>query len=134
MVLDDIQALAPTLFCAVPRVFDRIHAGIYEQVSSNRCHMQSKLYCAMGGGKAEVDASVPATGGCNPDIPRGISARLVHAPTPLAVAVCQVFDRLAVSLLLYNSHPAAAEELHQVAGVHNLRMGQVLLDEARHQA
>lgn len=32
-VLDDILALRPTLFCAVPRVFDRIHAGIYEQVS-----------------------------------------------------------------------------------------------------
>jgi hypothetical protein len=58
MVLDDIQALAPTMFCAVPRVFDRIHAGIYEQVSSNGCHMQPKLYCAMGGGKAVVCASL----------------------------------------------------------------------------
>lgn len=31
-VLDDIVALRPTLFCGVPRVFDRIHAGIYEQL------------------------------------------------------------------------------------------------------
>jgi long-subunit acyl-CoA synthetase (AMP-forming) len=31
-VLDDIVALQPTMFCGVPRVFDRIHAGIYEQV------------------------------------------------------------------------------------------------------
>lgn len=31
-VLDDIVALRPTLFCGVPRVFDRIYAGIYEQV------------------------------------------------------------------------------------------------------
>lgn len=31
-VLDDIKALRPTLFCGVPRVFDRIYAGINEQV------------------------------------------------------------------------------------------------------
>lgn len=31
-VLDDIVALRPTLFCGVPRVFDRIYAGIFEQV------------------------------------------------------------------------------------------------------
>jgi hypothetical protein len=33
-VLDDIATLRPTLFCGVPRVFDRIYGGIYEQVSS----------------------------------------------------------------------------------------------------
>jgi hypothetical protein len=31
-VLDDIVALRPSLFCGVPRVFDRIFAGINEQV------------------------------------------------------------------------------------------------------
>ena len=31
-VLEDIKALRPTLFCGVPRVFDRIYAGINEQV------------------------------------------------------------------------------------------------------
>lgn len=35
-VLDDIATLRPTLFCGVPRVFDRIYGGIYEQVSSCR--------------------------------------------------------------------------------------------------
>eukprot|EP00879_Flechtneria_rotunda_P004637 GHRR01004896.1.p1 GENE.GHRR01004896.1~~GHRR01004896.1.p1 ORF type:complete len:595 (+),score=137.38 GHRR01004896.1:491-2275(+) len=34
-VLDDIKALRPTLFCGVPRVFDRIYAGINEQLRSN---------------------------------------------------------------------------------------------------
>jgi long-chain acyl-CoA synthetase len=33
-VLDDIKALRPSLFCGVPRVFDRIYAGINEQVCS----------------------------------------------------------------------------------------------------
>jgi hypothetical protein len=31
-VLDDIAALRPTLFCGVPRVYDRVYAGIYDQV------------------------------------------------------------------------------------------------------
>jgi len=34
-VLDDIQALRPTLFCGVPRVFDRIYAGIQEQLKAS---------------------------------------------------------------------------------------------------
>jgi long-subunit acyl-CoA synthetase (AMP-forming) len=34
-VLDDIKALRPSLFCGVPRVFDRIYAGINEQVRSS---------------------------------------------------------------------------------------------------
>eukprot|EP00878_Enallax_costatus_P008716 GHUV01009110.1.p1 GENE.GHUV01009110.1~~GHUV01009110.1.p1 ORF type:complete len:512 (+),score=126.28 GHUV01009110.1:442-1977(+) len=34
-VLEDIMALKPTLFCGVPRVFDRIYAGINEQLKSS---------------------------------------------------------------------------------------------------
>jgi long-chain acyl-CoA synthetase len=34
-VLDDIGALRPTLFCGVPRVFDRIYAGIQDQLKAN---------------------------------------------------------------------------------------------------
>ncbi|WIA33081.1 hypothetical protein OEZ86_006237 [Tetradesmus obliquus] len=34
-VLDDIKALRPSLFCGVPRVFDRIYAGINEQLRAN---------------------------------------------------------------------------------------------------
>jgi len=32
-VAEDIAALQPTLFCGVPRVYDRIHAGVLQQAS-----------------------------------------------------------------------------------------------------
>jgi long-subunit acyl-CoA synthetase (AMP-forming) len=34
-VLADIGACRPTLFCGVPRVFDRIYAGINDQLAAN---------------------------------------------------------------------------------------------------
>lgn len=43
-VLDDIMALRPTLFCGVPRVFDRIYAGINEQVS-RRPQCSNRMLC-----------------------------------------------------------------------------------------
>ncbi|KAK7257906.1 hypothetical protein RIF29_32225 [Crotalaria pallida] len=33
-LMEDIQALKPTIFCGVPRVFDRIYAGINSKISS----------------------------------------------------------------------------------------------------
>ncbi|XP_020218242.1 long chain acyl-CoA synthetase 2 [Cajanus cajan] len=33
-LMEDIQALKPTLFCGVPRVYDRVYAGISSQISS----------------------------------------------------------------------------------------------------
>ncbi|KAF4356822.1 hypothetical protein G4B88_030119 [Cannabis sativa] len=33
-LMDDLQELKPTIFCGVPRVYDRIYAGIFHKVSS----------------------------------------------------------------------------------------------------
>ena len=57
-VLDDIKALRPSLFCGVPRVFDRIYAGINEQVRSSN---------ARAGCTAEIARipAVPMAGGSN---------------------------------------------------------------------
>jgi hypothetical protein len=49
-VLDDIVALQPTMFCGVPRVFDRIHAGIYEQVrptATDRALTAAQCLCCL---------------------------------------------------------------------------------------
>ncbi|MED6168365.1 eukaryotic long-chain fatty acid CoA synthetase (LC-FACS) [Stylosanthes scabra] len=32
--MEDVQALKPTIFCGVPRVFDRVYAGINSKISS----------------------------------------------------------------------------------------------------
>jgi long-chain acyl-CoA synthetase len=32
-LLEDIAALKPTMFCGVPRVFDRIYAGVHSKAS-----------------------------------------------------------------------------------------------------
>ncbi|KAL1338926.1 hypothetical protein HN51_033516 [Arachis hypogaea] len=42
-LLEDIQTLKPTIFCGVPRVFDRIYAGINNKVSSGGA-LQSALF------------------------------------------------------------------------------------------
>ena len=38
LVIDDIGALKPTMFCGVPRVFDRVYGGVLSKVSSARLH------------------------------------------------------------------------------------------------
>eukprot|EP00256_Glycine_max_P041921 XP_006592120.1 long chain acyl-CoA synthetase 2 isoform X2 [Glycine max] len=42
-LMEDIQALKPTLFCAVPRVYDRVYAGISSKISSGGA-LQSTLF------------------------------------------------------------------------------------------
>lgn len=42
-LMDDIQELKPTVFCAVPRVYDRIYTGIISKVSSGGL-LRSKLF------------------------------------------------------------------------------------------
>ncbi|KAJ1440330.1 AMP-dependent synthetase/ligase [Sesbania bispinosa] len=42
-LMEDVQALKPTIFCGVPRVFDRIYAGINSKVSSGGS-LQSTLF------------------------------------------------------------------------------------------
>ncbi|KAI4295581.1 hypothetical protein L6164_035613 [Bauhinia variegata] len=42
-LMEDIQALKPTIFCGVPRVFDRIYAGITSKISSAGA-LQSALF------------------------------------------------------------------------------------------
>ena len=36
MLVDDIAALRPTLFVGVPRVWERVHAGVMEQLKNSR--------------------------------------------------------------------------------------------------
>ncbi|KAK7407748.1 hypothetical protein VNO78_09798 [Psophocarpus tetragonolobus] len=45
-LLEDIQALKPTIFCGVPRVFDRIYAGIKSKVSSAGTLQSTLFQCA----------------------------------------------------------------------------------------
>lgn len=48
-VLDDIAVLRPTLFCGVPRVYDRVYAGIYEQVCElNPSCLSGSVVAALG--------------------------------------------------------------------------------------
>lgn len=48
-VLDDIAALRPTLFCGVPRVYDRVYAGIYEQVCGLLATLPVRVWCCILG-------------------------------------------------------------------------------------
>ncbi|KAG5022880.1 hypothetical protein JHK82_018780 [Glycine max] len=45
-LLEDVQALKPTIFCGVPRVFDRIYAGIKSKVSSAGGLQSTLFQCA----------------------------------------------------------------------------------------
>ncbi|KAG4906218.1 hypothetical protein JHK82_054852 [Glycine max] len=45
-LLEDIQELKPTIFCGVPRVFDRIYAGIKSKVSSAGPLQSTLFQCA----------------------------------------------------------------------------------------
>ncbi|XP_027361388.1 long chain acyl-CoA synthetase 2-like isoform X1 [Abrus precatorius] len=45
-LLEDVQALKPTIFCGVPRVFDRIYAGIKSKVSSGGALKNALFECA----------------------------------------------------------------------------------------
>lgn len=40
-LMDDVQELKPTIFCAVPRVYDRIYTGIVNKISSGGALRQS---------------------------------------------------------------------------------------------
>ncbi|KAK8625361.1 hypothetical protein V6N13_090234 [Hibiscus sabdariffa] len=42
-LMDDVQELKPTAFCAVPRVYDRIYTGIVNQIASG-CLVRNKLF------------------------------------------------------------------------------------------
>ncbi|KAK7348976.1 hypothetical protein VNO80_23778 [Phaseolus coccineus] len=45
-LLEDVQALQPTMFCGVPRVFDRICAGIKSRLSSAGALQSTLFQCA----------------------------------------------------------------------------------------
>ncbi|KAL5987163.1 eukaryotic long-chain fatty acid CoA synthetase (LC-FACS) [Asimina triloba] len=47
-LVDDIQALKPTIFCGVPRVYDRIYTGIKGKISTGGAVKRSLFHCAYG--------------------------------------------------------------------------------------
>jgi long-chain acyl-CoA synthetase len=42
-LVDDIGALKPTLFIGVPRVYDRIYAGISDKVGTGRSRQRARV-------------------------------------------------------------------------------------------
>ncbi|WOL02121.1 long chain acyl-CoA synthetase 4 [Canna indica] len=63
-LVEDIQALKPTIFCAVPRVLDRIYSGLQEKISSGGFLKQTMFNFAyniklrnMGKGQKHEDAA-----------------------------------------------------------------------------